>query len=261
MAGLWGCRYFTERFAVLNRLLSAYIYGFFIFLMVLALFIAGGFTLPVWLFGGDPRWSFQVVVRFFWRIFLKYTPVIGPVTIIKPENLNTLQPAIYVSSHQSSIDFVLLGSIIKNFATISNHPISDLAIFLKLPRLVGVYYMEKNNPNAAITVFNRLSKALQKNVNVFIFPEGTRNFSDTLLPFQKGAFRLAVDNQVPIVPVIIDGTGKIVTKGSNVAKTHDLTDITVTFLDPVYPEKEESVRGLMNRVKTVMQAEVTRNFA
>ncbi|MDA3946494.1 MAG: lysophospholipid acyltransferase family protein [Helicobacteraceae bacterium] len=244
-----------------SKLLSAYIYGFFIFLMVLALFVAGTFTIVVWIFGGDPRWSFQVVVRFFWRIFLKYTPVIGNVTIHNPENLNRLQPAIYVSSHQSSIDFVLLGSIIKNFLTISNHPISDLAIFMKTPRLVGVYYMEKNNPNAAITVFNRLSKALQNNINVFIFPEGTRNYSETLLPFQKGAFRLSVDNQVPIVPVIINGTGKIVTKGSNITKTHDFTNINVTFLSPIYPEKEESVRGLMNRVKEVMQVEVTRNFS
>jgi 1-acyl-sn-glycerol-3-phosphate acyltransferase len=246
---------------VSSKLLSAYIYGLFIFLMVLALVVAGAFTIPVWIFGGDPRWSFQVVVRFFWRIFLKASPVIGTVTVHNKHNLNSVKPAIYVASHQSSIDFVLLGSMIKNFVTISNHPISDLPIFLKTPRLVGVYYMEKHNPNAAITVFNRLTKQLKKGTNVFIFPEGTRNFSDELLLFQKGAFRLSVDNQVPIIPVVIDGTGKIVTKGSNVAKTHKLTDIEVTFLDPIYPEKEESVRGLMRRVKEVMQVEVTRNFS
>lgn len=229
--------------------------------MVLALLFAGSFALPVWLLGGDPRWAFQVVVRFFWRLFLKSSPVIGKVSILNRHNLNTTRPAIYVASHQSSIDFVLLGSMVENFATISNHPISDLPIFVKIPRLVGVYYMEKHNPNAAITVFNRLSGALKRNINVFIFPEGTRNFSDTLLPFQKGAFRLAVDNRLPIIPVIIDGTGKIVTKGSNVAKTLERTDIEVTFLDPIYPEEEENVRSLMRRVREVMQVEVTRNFA
>lgn len=244
-----------------SKLLSAYIYGLFIFLMLLALVFAGTFTLLVWISGGDPRWSFQVVVRFFWRIFLKASPVIGDITINNSNNLNGCKPAIYVASHQSSIDFVLLGSIIQNFATISNHPISDLPVFLRIPRLVGVYYMEKHNPNAAITVFNRLSKALQNNVNVFIFPEGTRNYSDTLLPFQKGAFRLSVDNKLPIVPVIIDGTGRIVSKGSNIAKTQQKTDIAVTFLDPIYPQEDESVRSLMRRVREVMQIEVTRNFA
>ena len=250
-----------ERSKVSSKLLSAYIYGLFILLMVLALFTAGPFALVVWFFGGDPRWAFQVVVRFFWRIFLKMSPVIGKITIHHPENLNTLKPAIYVSSHQSSIDFVLLGSIIKDFATISNHPISDLPIFMKIPRLVGVYYMEKLNPNAAITVFNRLTKALQKGTNVFIFPEGTRNYSDTLLQFQKGAFRLSVDNEVPIIPVIIDGTGRIVSKGSNVAKTAQATDIDVSFLDPIYPQEGETVRSLMKRVKETMQTEITKNFS
>ena len=229
--------------------------------MVFAFFTAGPFSFVVWIFGGDARWSLQVVVRFLWRIFLKMSPVIGNVTIHNPQNLNTLKPAIYVATHQSSIDFVLLGSIIKNFVTISNHPISDLPIFLKIPRLVGVFYMEKLNPNAAITVFNRLTKALEKGTNVFIFSEGTRNYSDTLLPFQKGAFRLSVDNGVPIVPVIINGTGRIVSKGSNITKTSKATDIEVSFLDPIYPEEDESVRSLMRRVKETMQAEVTKNFS
>ena len=250
-----------ERYVVSSKLLSAYIYGLFIFLMFCALFTAGPLTLVYWVFGGDPRWSFQVVVRFFWRLFIQMSPVIGKVTISNPENLNTLKPAIYVSSHQSSIDFVLLGSIIKDFATISNHPISDLPIFMKIPRLVGVYYMEKLNPNAAITVFNRLTKALEKGTNVFIFPEGTRNYSETLLQFQKGAFRLSVDNQVPIVPVIIDGTGRIVSKGSNVTKTSQATDIEVSFLEPIYPQEGETVRALMKRVKETMQVDITKNFS
>ena len=229
--------------------------------MFCALFSAGPFALVVWIFGGDPRWAFQIIVRFFWRLFLKMSPVIGTITIINPHNLNQHKPAIYVSSHQSSIDFVLLGSIIENFATISNHPISDLKIFMKIPRLVGVYYMEKENPSAAITVFNRLTRALEKNINVFIFPEGTRNYSDTLKSFQKGAFRLSVDSGTPIIPVIINGTGRIVSKGSNVTKTAKATEIEVTFLDPIYPKEDGSVRGLMNEVKEVMQHEITRNFA
>ena len=244
-----------------SKFISGYIYGLFIFLMLLALFTAGTFTILVWLLRGDPRWSFQLVVRFHWRLFLKLSPVIGKISIVNPHNLNSIKPAVYVASHQSSIDFVLLGSMIENFMTISNHPISDLPIFMRIPRLVGVYYMKKGDPNAAITVFNRLSRGVQRGVNVFIFPEGTRNFSDTLLPFHKGAFRLAKDNGLPVIPVIIDGTGKIVTKGSNVAKTVERTDIRVKFLDPVYADEEETLRSFIRRVRAVMQSEVSRCFS
>ena len=245
---------------MLSKFVSTYIYGLFIGLMLLALVSAGTFAIPVWLLRGDPRWAFQTVVRFYWRVFLRLSPVIGKITIINPEHLNTLKPAVYVASHQSSIDFVLLGSMIENFMTISNHPISDLPIFLKTPRLVGVYYMKKGDPNAAITVFNRLSRAVKKGVNVFIFPEGTRNFTDTLLPFHKGAFRLAKDNAIPIIPIIINGTGKIVTKGSNVTKTLTKTDISVKYLEPIYAAEDETLRAFIRRVRDVMQTEVTKNF-
>jgi 1-acyl-sn-glycerol-3-phosphate acyltransferase len=105
-----------------------------------------------------------------------------------------------------------------------------------------------------------MAKALAEGVSVFLFPEGTRNYSSELKPFQKGAFRLAIENSVPVVPVVIQGTGRIVTKGSNLNKTFNRTDISVTYLDPVYPEEGEKVRELSRRVRTIMQDEVSRSF-
>jgi 1-acyl-sn-glycerol-3-phosphate acyltransferase len=189
------------------------------------------------------------------------SPLIGKITVVHPENLNTTAPAVYAVSHQSSIDFVLIGSMIRNFVSISNHPISDFWLFFKVPRLVGVYYMKREDPNASIAVYNRLGKALNAGVSVFLFPEGTRNYSRELKPFQKGAFRLSIDNNVPVIPVVIQGTGKIVTKGSNLNKTFNRTDISVTYLEPVYPEAGEKVRDLSARVRSIMQAEVERSFA
>jgi len=246
---------------VWNKAVSFYVYTLFIFLMVLALFSAGPFALAVRLFGGDARWALQVVVRYWWRVFLRFSPLIGPRRIHNPHNRNRIHPAIYVSSHQSSIDFVLLGSMIENFVTISNHPISDLPIFFGVPRLLGVYYMAKNDPSAAVAAFNRLQAALRRGISVFLFPEGTRNYSETLKPFQKGAFRMAQEEGVPVVPVIIHGTGAIVSKGSNVAKTIKSKEIDVTFLDPVYPIAGESTREFIQRVRDVMQPEITKNFA
>ncbi len=246
---------------VFSYLLSTYIYLLFIVLMLLAFCSAFPPAVIAWMFGKDPRAVFQWVVQHYWRLFLWMSPLIGTIRIVNPENLNRVNPAVYTVSHQSSIDFVLIGSMVENFVSISNHPISDLPIFLKIPRLVGVYYMKREDPNASIAVYNRLGQALARGVSVFLFPEGTRNYSSELKPFQKGAFRLAVENNVPVIPVIIQGTGKIVTKGSNLNKTFRRTDITVTYLDPVYPEPEEKVRELTARVREMMQSEVSRSFA
>ena len=244
-----------------SRVLSIYIYLLFILLMLFAFVTALPGAALAWLLGRDPRRPFQWVVQRYWRLFLFLSPVIGRITIVNPHNLNSIAPAVYAVSHQSSIDFVLIGSMIDNFMSISNHPISDLPIFFKVPRLVGVYYMERDNPNASIAVYNRLQKALEEGVSVFLFPEGTRNYSPELKPFQKGAFRLAMEHRTPIVPVVIQGTGKIVTKGTNVTKTLSRTDISVTYLDPITPAEGEKVRELVARVRDTMQAEVARGFA
>ena len=243
-----------------NYLLSTYIYLLFIVLMLLAFLTALPGAAVARVIGGDPRRAFQWVVQHYWRLFLRMSPLIGSITIHRKENLNTTVPAVYAVSHQSSLDFVLIGSMIDNFASISNHPISDFWLFFKVPRLVGVYYMKREDPNASIAVYNRLGNALDRGVSVFLFPEGTRNYSPQLKPFQKGAFRLASEHSVPVVPVVIQGTGRIVTKGSNLNKTFRRTDISVTFLDPVVPGPEEKVRDLSARVREVMQAELERSF-
>jgi len=243
-----------------NYLISAYIYLLFIVLMLLAFLCAIPGGALFWLLGKDPRRAFQWVVQYYWRLFFWMSPLIGRIEIVNREYLNTTVPAVYAVSHQSSIDFVLMGSMIKDFVSISNHPISDFRLFFGVPKLVGVYYMKREDANASIAVYNRLADALEHNVSVFLFPEGTRNYSPELKPFQKGAFRLAVDRNVPVVPVVIQGSGKIVTKGSNLNKTFRRTDISVTFLPPIPPGEGEKVRDFSARVREAMQSELTRNF-
>jgi len=243
-----------------SYLLSTYIYLLFIVLMIFALAIALPWALVTKVIGGEVRLSLQRPAQFFWKLFLKMSPLIGEIKVEGKENLNAVEPAIYVISHQSSIDFVLMGSMIKNFVTISNHPISDLAIFVKIPRNMGVHYMKKHDPNEAIRVFNILHEYAQKGANIFIFPEGTRNFSNELLPFQKGAFRLAYEQGIPVIPVVLHGTGSIVAKGSNVSKTLKKKEIKVTFFEPMKLNEDEKLRAFTSRVKEVMQTKVTENF-
>lgn len=245
---------------VSRYMMSSYVYGLFIVLMLFAFMSALPGALLFLVTGNDPRRAFQFVVQRYWRLFLKLNPLVGKITIEHPHNLNRVKPAVYAISHQSSIDFVLIGSMIDNFLSVSNHPVSDFWLFCRIPRWVGVFYMPKENTSASIEGYNRLGDALSRGASVFLFPEGTRNFSSELKPFHKGAFRLAQDYGVPVVPVVIDGTGKIAAKGSNLARTQSSVDITVSFLDPVYPDEGEKLRDYVNRVKAVMQARVERSF-
>ncbi len=222
--------------------------------MILALLSAYPVYLVAHLWSKKPRIYFQRIVKQYFKLFYIMMPLVGKIKKVNHKNLNQYHPCVYASSHQSSIDYTLLATMIDDYVTPSNHFISDLAIFMKIPRhALGVYYIPQGKISEVDEGYKSFSKALKEGSSVIIFPEGTRNPDSQLKPFKSGAFRLAVEQGVPVVPVIIDGTGEIVSKGSNITKTLEKKSVTVTFLDPVYPNSDERFLQLRKRVKAVMQ--------
>ena len=206
------------------------------------------------LWSKKPRIYFQKIVQQYFRLFYKMMPLLGDVKIVNRDIANNFHPCIYTSTHQSSIDYTLLATIIDDYVTPSNHFISDFILFMRVPRYaLGIYYIPKGKISELDAGYKNFNEALKIGSSVIIFPEGTRNPTNKLKPFKSGAFRLATTQGVPIVPVIISGTGKIVSKGSNITKTLDKKDVTVTFLEPIYPKNNEKFLELRKRVHTVMQ--------
>jgi 1-acyl-sn-glycerol-3-phosphate acyltransferase len=225
--------------------------------MLFALISAYPLYLLAQLWSKKPRVYFQKIVQQYFKLFYLLMPNSGNITIHNKHNSNAFHPCVYVSSHQSSLDYTLLATVIDDYVTPSNHFISDYPLFLKVPRhALGVHYIPKGDLSEAGKGYQSFIQALQQDSSVIIFPEGTRNPSSTLKRFKGGAFRLAVSQNVPLVPVLINGTGKIVTKGSNITKTVEKKDIHITFLDPIYPEKSETFATLAKRVKDVMQTHI-----
>lgn len=237
-----------------KKLISAYSYGLFIFLMLFAFATALVPFLLSHLWSKKPRVYFQKIVQQYFRLFYKLMPLLGKVTVINRDIANRYHPCIYVSTHQSSMDYTLLSTIIDDYTTTSNHPISDFFLFMKFPRNgLGIYYIPKGQLDLANKGYQNLKKALKLNSSVILFPEGTRNPTNHLKKFKGGAFRLAIEEGVPVVPIIIDGTGSIVTKGSNVTRTLEKKDVTITFLDPIYPNRDEKFMEFGKRVRQIMQ--------
>jgi len=237
-----------------KMIISSYSYGLFIILMIFAFLTALPIFLLSHLWSKKPRVYFQKVVQQYFRLFYKLMPLIGKITVINRDIANRYHPCIYVSNHQSSMDYTLLSTIIDDYTTTANHPISDFPLFLKFPKNgLGIYYIPKGNLTKANIGYESLKKALKLNSSVILFPEGTRNQTSELKKFKGATFRLAIDTQLPIIPIVISGTGKIVTKGSNITKTLQKKDIIISFLEPIYPNKDDKFLELSKRTRNIMQ--------
>lgn len=123
---------------------------------------------------------------------------------------------IIVSNHESALDiFVIFARLPLNFRMVSKIGL------MKIP-LVG-YAMKKHlfpmvdrlKSEEAITTMNSTFEKLRENhLSVCVFPEGTRSGGKKILPFKKGAFVLALEHGLPILPVILRGTGDVIPVGS-----------------------------------------------
>lgn len=120
-------------------------------------------------------------------------------------------------------------------------------------QLAGDIGLDRSDAASALAVMNKARRYLAKGMSVSIFPEGTRSADGKLLPFKPGAFKLAVQAGVPLLPVVVSGAGRGMPKGG--AWIHPAR-LTVRVLDPVRTEglRAGDVRALREDVRNRMQS-------
>jgi len=135
------------------------------------------------------------------------------VTVIGREHLNTGASFILMPNHQSHFDIpVLLGCLNTQFRWLAKAELFQIPIFGRAMRGCGYISIDRSNREAAFASIRQAGDAIHGRVSVLIFPEGTRSPDGRLLPFKKGGFVLAADSGVPILPIGVYGTGRILPK-------------------------------------------------
>ncbi|MBN2349241.1 MAG: 1-acyl-sn-glycerol-3-phosphate acyltransferase [Bacteroidales bacterium] len=185
------------------------------------------------------------------------------VAIENPEKLDKKKTYIIISNHQSMLDTVVLFHIRSHFKWVSKIENFRLPIIGWVMRMNGYIQVIRGDKESAINMVNTCKKYLNYGVSVLIFPEGTRSINGNLGMFKEGAFRLAVDAQFPILPLLIDGTGEnlpkkgLVFRNSNLMKICILDEIPVEYFQHMSPE--DLTVDIYNKMKNELK--VWRNSA
>ncbi|XP_008571430.1 PREDICTED: 1-acyl-sn-glycerol-3-phosphate acyltransferase beta [Galeopterus variegatus] len=114
------------------------------------------------------------------------------------------KPCVIISNHQSILDMMGLMEILpKRCVQIAKRELLFTGPVGLIMYLGGVFFINRQRSSTAVTVMANLGERMvRENLKVWIYPEGTRNDNGDLLPFKKGAFYLAIQTQVPIIPVV-----------------------------------------------------------
>jgi len=131
------------------------------------------------------------------------------------ENIDRSKPYIYIFNHRSFVDAPVIPLMIpQEVRSIGKKELSKIPVFGTVVGMLAVWVDRSDAESRRISV-EKLVRFLNQGISIVVAPEGTRNNSgETLLSFQKGAFRLAVETQIPILPMAIIGADKIMARGS-----------------------------------------------
>ena len=145
-------------------------------------------------------------------------------------NLTDFRPAVFCFNHQSAADFFIMMKLLRNdFKGIAKKELEKTPIG-PVFKALGAIYIDRSNKASAIEAMKPAVEALKNGISIAIAPEGTRSGTPELGPFKKGAFHLAIQAGVPIVPIVIKNAYKAISKGSFMLHP---THIEVVVLDPV----------------------------
>lgn len=168
------------------------------------------------LVGGD-RYRQQISWLVARSFYYTVTPLVGwKFNVIGEEKFEPFtnpddskrQSSIMVSNHQTALDILFLGRIFPKFTTMmAKQEIKKIPLLGWWMVLSKAVFINRKDRKDAITAFNRIGNEIKdRGISVWIFPEGTRctTPSPSLLPFKKGAFHLAIQAQIPILPVLCE---------------------------------------------------------
>src|SRR3954470_387776 len=127
---------------------------------------------------------------------------------------NPRHPYVVVSNHESFADILLISHLPWEMKWLSKAELFRIPIMGWMMWLAGDIPVKRGFGPSAVEAMERCRRALRQRVSVMIFPEGTRSRTAELLPFKDGAFRLAVEAGVPILPLALSGTRHCMAKGS-----------------------------------------------
>jgi 1-acyl-sn-glycerol-3-phosphate acyltransferase len=116
------------------------------------------------------------------------------------------RPYVVVSNHESFVDILLISHLPWEMKWLSKVELLRIPVLGWNMVLAGDVPVERGTRKSALKAMRRCKEVLARRVSVMMFPEGTRSETDDLLPFKEGAFRLAVDSGVPILPLVVQGT-------------------------------------------------------
>ena len=192
--------------------------------------MALGATAPLWALSGKKRDALNAGMSLWSDTVAALTGLTFEVE--GEQHLWSHRPCVFIFNHQSSMDPIILGKLLRRDITgIGKQEIARFPVVGPAMKYADMVFIDRSSSEKAIEQIKPVITALREdNLSVCLAPEGTRSRGTKLGRFKSGAFHIAMQAKVPIVPIVIHNASDALPKGHNIAKP---AHIRVTVLPPI----------------------------
>ncbi len=179
------------------------------------------------------------------------------ITIEGEEDIDGRHPYIVVCNHLSNADIPLISNLPWEMKWVAKKELFELPFLGWMMKMAKDISVDRSSSNKRIGVFKSCSFYLNNNCSVMFFPEGTRSRDGRMKRFSLGAFDLAIQKNIPILPLVIDGTQDCLPKKDWVFTTDAY--VTLKVLEPIKTDhlNEDDSIELMEKVRGEMLAQLS----
>jgi putative phosphoserine phosphatase / 1-acylglycerol-3-phosphate O-acyltransferase len=180
------------------------------------------------------------------------------VNVTGRENLWKERPAVFIFNHRNNFDaFIVCSLVEKQFTGVAKKEMANNPVTIALGRLADVAFVDRADSTSAVASLKGVQDAAKKGLSILIAPEGSRlDTTHDVGPFKKGAFRMAMAAEIPVVPIVIRNAEAIAhTKGNSLhAGTVDVTVLPpISVADWTREDLDERIEAVRERFQETLQ--------
>lgn len=193
---------------------------------------------------------------FLTRLYLPLLGIYKVVEDITVEPARSSKPVIYVANHRSQLDGPFVMARLKNTGVIMKSLYTRNPLFSLLVKYSNFVSVNPSSLDSLSVAMVRCKEMLANGENLLIFPEGSRSRSSRMLQFKDIAFRLSIEADVPVVPVIVHTDYPLMAKLPDSIFPPEKIRLTVRVLGELIAEKSERPSEFANRVRKIMSDQI-----
>lgn len=189
-----------------------------------------------------------------------FSPVILAISMVrvKVKGLENVlnEPAIYAANHASQLDIpIICTSINRPMFFIGKVELKKIPILSQYMKIVGMIFVDRKNRERSMASMRTAIQDIQGGKSIAAFPEGTRTKTGELLPFKKGVFTISKEGRIPIVPIAVIGSAKVLASGSFFLRP---ATVEIRILPALKGENffNMSIEEMANYTRSLIQQEI-----